>query len=88
MTPWGTYLMAEENFHGYFWTDKRDADGKPMLDESNPQYASMKRYGSPGGWYAWGKYHDRFNIDVEPNEQNRFGWIVEVDPTDPDSIPV
>ncbi len=21
MTPWGTYLTAEENFHGYFWSD-------------------------------------------------------------------
>ena len=27
-TPWGTYLTAEENFHGYFWTDQTDATGK------------------------------------------------------------
>jgi len=88
MTPWGTYLMAEENFHGYFWTDNKDAEGNRALPEDFPQAASHKRYGVPGGWYAWGKFHDRFNLDKEPNESNRFGWIVEVDPTDPTSTPV
>jgi secreted PhoX family phosphatase len=87
MTPWGTYLMAEENFHGYFWTDTLDAEGKPDLS-AQPQAASMKRYGVPGMWYAWGKYYDRFNIDKDPNEANRFGWIVEVDPRNPDALPV
>ena len=87
MTPWGTYLMAEENFHGYFWTDTLDGDGKPDLS-AQPEAASMQRYGVPGRWYAWGKFHDRFNIDLEPNEPNRFGWIVEVDPRDPTSTPV
>jgi len=87
MTPWGTYLMAEENFHGYFWTDRLDADGHPDLS-TQPEAAQMKRYGVPGRWYAWGRFHDRFNIDREPNEPNRFGWIVEVDPRDPDAMPV
>jgi secreted PhoX family phosphatase len=86
ITPWGTYLMAEENFHGYFWTDNKDEKGKPIL--KGPQAKSMKRYGVPGGWYAWGKYDERFNVDKEPNEANRFGWIVEVDPMDPTSRPV
>lgn len=86
ITPWGTYLMAEENFHGYFWTDNKDENGKPILE--GPQAKSMKRYGVPGGWYAWGKFDDRFNVDKEPNEANRFGWIVEVDPMDPNSKPV
>ncbi len=86
ITPWGTYLMAEENFHGYFWSDKKDADGKAILE--GPEAESQKRYGVPGGWYNWGQYHDRFNIDKEPNESNRFGYIVEVDPLDPHSIPV
>ncbi|MCA1296828.1 PhoX family protein [Stappia indica] len=86
MTPWGTYLMAEENFHGYFWTDKLNADGKPVIE--GPQAASLKRYGAPGRWYNWGQHHDRFNLDKEPNEVNRFGWIVEVDPLDPASTPV
>ncbi|MEO3477488.1 PhoX family phosphatase [Phaeobacter sp. CAU 1743] len=87
MTPWGTYLMAEENFHGYFWTDVVDGDGKPDIS-AQPEAKNMKRYGVPGRWYAWGKFYDRFNIDKEPNEPNRFGWVVEVDPRNPDAKPV
>ncbi|GFE49836.1 dTDP-glucose 4,6-dehydratase [Roseobacter cerasinus] len=87
MTPWGTYLMAEENFHGYFWTDEVDADGKPDIS-GQAEAAQMKRYGVPGGWYAWGKYYDRFNIDKEPNMPNKYGWIVEVDPRNPDAKPI
>ncbi len=86
MTPWGTYLMAEENFHGYFWTDVVDGEGKPDIS-GQAEADSMKRYGVPGRWYAWGQYHDRFNIDKEPNESNRFGWVVEVDPMNPDTPP-
>ena len=89
MTPWGTYLMAEENFHGYFWTSLRDAEGKIDLSALPARDAQRhKRYGVPGMWYAWGTTHERFNIDIEPNEPNRFGWIVEVDPRDPDAMPV
>ncbi|NSY36715.1 PhoX family phosphatase [Leisingera sp. ANG59] len=87
MTPWGTWLMAEENFHGYFWTDNLDTEGEPDLS-AQPEAAQMARYNVPAMWYAWGKYHDRFDIDREPNEVNRFGWVVEVDPLDPLSKPV
>ncbi len=79
-TPWGTILTAEENFQNYFRGDA----GK------GPEAAARKRYGITGkGRYAdWGRYFDRFNLDKEPNEPNRFGWIVEVDPYDPASTPV
>ncbi|MGA9254315.1 MAG: PhoX family phosphatase [Roseobacter sp.] len=87
MTPWGTYLMAEENFHGYFWTDVVDADGKPDVS-AQAEAKQMERYGVPGRWYAWGQYYDRFNIDKEPNEPNRFGWVVEVNPRNPDAAPI
>lgn len=80
MTPWGTYLMAEENFNGYFWGGKEAA-------AAHPEAASLKRYGIPGGWYCWGKYDPRFDIAKEPNEPNRFGWVVEVDILDPTSTP-
>jgi secreted PhoX family phosphatase len=87
ITPWGTYLMAEENFHGYFWTDQVDDEGSPDVS-GMAQEASYRRYGVPGRWYAWGNHHDRFNIDKEPNSPNRYGYIVEVDPMDPESVPV
>lgn len=78
VTPWGTYLMAEENFHGYF---------KGELPADHPEAANYERIGVPGGWYNWGNFHDRFDIAKEPNEANRFGWIVEVDVEDPNSVP-
>jgi hypothetical protein len=78
ITPWGTYLMAEENFHGYFWGD---------LIGDNPEFANYERYGVPGGSYSWGRFYDRFNINREGNEPNRFGWVVEVDPLNPTSTP-
>jgi secreted PhoX family phosphatase len=88
-TPWGTYLTAEENFHGYFWTEERGEDGKRKTKGlGGAQQKSYERYGVPGNWYSWGRTHERFNVDKEPNEPNRFGWIVEIDPSDPRSAPV
>ena len=41
----------------------------------------------PENAYAWGKFDERFDITKEPNEANRFGWIVEIDPFAPASVP-
>ncbi|MEN3791086.1 PhoX family phosphatase [Fulvimarina sp. MAC3] len=78
VTPWNTYIMAEENFHGYFIGE---------LPEGHREAENYKRYGVPDGSYEWGNFHDRFDISKEPNEPNRFGWVVEVDVENPNSTP-
>ncbi|MER9306933.1 PhoX family phosphatase [Mesorhizobium sp. M0293] len=78
VTPWGTYVMAEENIHGYFSGD---------LPEGHKEAANYKRLGIPEGAYEWAAHYDRFDLAKEPNEANRFGWIVEVDVNDPTSTP-
>ncbi|MFD1981992.1 PhoX family protein [Mesorhizobium newzealandense] len=78
VTPWGTYVMAEENIHGYFSGE---------LPEGHKEAANYKRLGIPEGAYEWAAHHDRFDLSKEPNEANRFGWIVEVDVNDPTSTP-
>jgi secreted PhoX family phosphatase len=78
-TPWGTVLMAEENFNGYFGG---------TAPETGPLAETYKRYGIPDGWNPWYKTVERFDVAKEPNEPHRFGWMVEYDPYDPASVPV
>ncbi|MTE19893.1 DUF839 domain-containing protein [Streptomyces sp. TRM43335] len=80
-TPWGTALSAEENFNQYF------ANAASVTDADTK--AKLARYGMTGGATErkWERFDDRFDLAKEPNEANRFGWIVEVDPYDPDSTP-
>ena len=81
VTPWGTYLTCEENFHGYFGGAK-DQGFKPDT--------AQKRYGTQTGgeWVDWFKFDPRFDMNQHPNEANRFGWVVEIDPMDPTSTPI
>lgn len=76
-TPWGTYLSGEENFIGYF-----SGGDSPSAHE--------RRWGlRPGGHgYRWHEHDARFDATAHPNEPNRFGWVVEIDPLDPASTPV
>lgn len=79
-TPWGTVLTAEENFHLYFAGDPG----------ATPQAELHRRYnlGEMLRYHWWGRVLPRFNIEQEPNEPNRFGWVVEIDPYDPYYQPV
>ena len=80
-TPWGTVLTGEENFNQYFANNDKHPDAK--------QLAANKRYGIPAGasQRSWEKIHSRFDVAKEPNEVNRHGYVVEIDPFDPTFVP-
>ncbi|MDU3531563.1 MAG: PhoX family phosphatase [Klebsiella pneumoniae] len=75
-TPWGTYLTCEEN-----WSD--------IFVKKAPRNVLEKRYGISDSdeSYRWNEVDERFSVDKTPNEPNRFGWVVEIDPYDPTSTP-
>lgn len=89
-TPWQTYLTCEENFQGVFGTN--DTNFQPS--------ASQKAYGLdrfgffykidgnkvPG--YRWWEQDPRFDLSRPDNDSERFGYVVEIDPLDPTSVPV
>jgi uncharacterized protein len=75
-TPWKTYLTCEENFNGYFGSESAFTPTPLML-----------RYGVTRGGNPWWMGDPRFDLAVNVNEPNRFGWVVEIDPRDPYSTP-
>jgi secreted PhoX family phosphatase len=82
-TPWDTVLTAEENFNQYFVNgDKVPAEQAPSIE----RYAITK--GVPDDNRRFDRIEERFDLAKHPHEVNRFGWIVEIDPFDPDSTPV
>ena len=83
LTPWGTYLTAEENFDGLFvgYLDSAAQFEDPALalDSSSFGYPS---YGPPAD-----KAPQQFNLASNPRGPALYGWIVEIDPYDPHSTP-
>lgn len=88
-TPWGTYLTCEENWAGYF----ASADSDLPRELSRYGLRANSRY----GWETLaGDEFERFDATRKAdaatgdyrNEPNHFGWIVEIDPFAPESVPV
>ncbi|WP_402375603.1 PhoX family protein [Isoptericola rhizosphaerae] len=77
-TPWGTVVSGEENFHGYL-----------RVNGNDPRDARYGLRNAPTG-YGWELDEPRFdgNNPGYENENHRFGWVVELDPYDPESKPV
>lgn len=79
ITPWGTVLTCEENFDQYF----------ANVPDGHADSEKFKRYTIGNSeYYNWHLFDARFDVTKEPNECNRFGWVVEYDPYDPSSPPI
>ena len=81
LTPWGTWLQAEENIEEYFAATPSRAD-----EFTAAEIATFDV--EPESSHTWERHHPRFNMDREPNEFHRFGWMVETNPHDPNEMPV
>ncbi len=78
-TPWGTILTCEESAYDFFGGDAGKTPHKDLFE----------RIGFEGAdYYGFARFDDRFNVEKEPNELNRFQWVVEIDPYEPNSLPV
>ncbi|HDZ08280.1 PhoX family protein [Pseudohongiella sp.] len=92
VTPWGTYLSAEENWAGYFVNH----------DQQLPREHSRYGLGTEASRYHWEvsdggeDIHGRFDVSSRGstatgdfrNEPSQFGWVVEIDPFDPGREPI
>jgi uncharacterized protein len=102
VTPWNTYLTCEENWAGYFTNQDVITDNQGNKEPNLPR--EHKRYGVATGLsrYGWERADNgadefiRFDASTKAtsptgdyrNEPNTFGWIVEIDPFNPNSTPV
>lgn len=79
-TPWGTVLVAEENFNFYFTGASEDAR----------EATNQARYGigRASAYAHWAQFLPRFRADLHPNVANGYGWICEIDPYNPARVPV
>ena len=78
-TPWGTYLTCEENFNNYFSSS----------DQNFKSTNELNRYGIRTREIGlnWAKADSRFDLSKEVNEPNKVGYVVEIDPLNPNSTP-
>jgi len=81
MTPWRTYVTAEENVDDYF--------GNAGAAQLGATELVHRRFGvrQRDSAHRWEYVDPRFDMAANPSELLKFGWIVELDPFDPESRP-
>jgi hypothetical protein len=99
---WGTNLTCEENWAGYFRRDNT-GPGADTANRTARELTALRRYGvnSNRGNYNWAsvsttdpifrRWDARAGTGTATtdyrNEPNTFGWVVEIDPFNPNAAP-
>ena len=84
-TPWGTYLTAEENFNNIFFTSDPSAAALVVAMSDQRRKADAESFGYEQRWPFGGP--DQFDLSRNPYGPYLYGWIVEIDPYDPEWTP-
>ncbi len=84
-TPWGTYLTAEENIDNMFFVSDEKS---PKLKKArqNPAYMFEEKSYWFGNRFKFGG-PDQFDLSRSPFAPALYGWVVEIDPYDPNWTP-
>lgn len=95
VTPWGTYLACEENWRYYFVRDAGPAPvsltryGVEPLSAWRWHLAAANATDDPGQFARFDASRRAESAEGDfRNEPHAFGWVVEIDPFDPQSVPV
>lgn len=95
VTPWGTYLACEENWRDYFVRDRGPAPvtltryGVEPMDSWRWHLAAGNAEEDPGQFARFDASRRGESAEEDfRNEPHAFGWVVEIDPFDPQSEPV
>lgn len=99
-TPWGTYLSGEENWSGYFHRREDDAIRTEKEVTAFNRYGIKSE---TSGRYNWSRFgatdntglYSRWSVNKTAasaeqdfrNAANTFGWVVEIDPFNPNATP-
>lgn len=78
ITPWGTVLTAEENIDYCFAGSLANHPEKENYSRMGFKSHARK---------SWANFDSRWDLEKDPQAAMHAGWIVEIDPYDPDSIP-
>jgi hypothetical protein len=84
-TPWGTYLTAEENFNSMFFVSDPASEHLRHAKHENGYEFDERSFGLGNRWPFAAP--DQFDLARNPHGAAQYGWIVEIDPYDPNWTP-